>query len=175
MKKLLFLCLVCSCLGATAFAQQLTRFAVVDLPKVYMAFFAESRAVRDFEDRSARVQADIDRMTSEIQTLKVNQVNAQAQGDMEQAFRLETEISRRSEFLKDYYTTKTQELETIKSRLTQSGAFLEQVYDEIRYVAESEGYSMVLNLKENRAILWYSPTVDITDKIIRSLLDKSGR
>ena len=175
MRRIILSCLICSLLSAAAQAQQLTRFAVVDLPKVYMAFFQESRAVRDFEDRSARVQADIDRMTSEIQTLKVNQVNAQAQGDMEQALRLETEISRRSEFLKDYYNTKTAELESIKNRLTQSGAFLEQVYDEIRYIAESEGYSMVLNLRENRAILWYSPTVDITDKIIRSLLEKSGR
>jgi len=174
-KRIVLSCLIYLCLGVVAQAQQLTRFAVVDLPKVYMAFFQESRAVRDFEERSTRVQADLDRMTSEIQNLKVNQVNAQAQGDMEQAFRLETEISRRSDFLKEYYNTKTQELESIKNRLTQSGAFLEQVYDEIRYIAESEGYSMVLNLKENRAILWYSPTVDITDKIIRSLLDKSGR
>ena len=172
-KSLLFI--VCLFFGMTIGAQQLTRFAVVDLPKVYLAFFQESRAVRDFEERSARVQADLDRMTSEIQTLKINQVNAQAQGNMEQALRLETEITRRSEFLKEYYRTKTEELDAIKSRLTQSGAFLEQVYDEIRYIAESEGYSMVLNIKENTGILWYSPTVDITDKIIKNLLDKSGR
>ena len=175
MKRFLLLLLINFCLGLTLEAQQLTRFAVVDLPKVYLAFFRESRAVRDFEDRSARVQADLDRMTAEIQTLKVNQVNAQAQGNMEQALRLETEINRRSEFLKEYYKTKTEELDGIKNRLTQSGAFLEQVYDEIRYIAESEGYSMVLNIKENAGILWYSLTVDITDKIIKNLLDKSGR
>ena len=175
MKKYLLLLFICSSLSLAAGAQQLTRFAVVDLPRVYIAFFQESRAVRDFEERSARVQADLDRMTAEIQTLRVNQVNAQAQGNMEQAFRLETEINRRSEFLKEYYKTKTDELDSIKNRLTQSGAFLEQVYDEIRYIAESEGYSMVLNIKENTGILWYIPTVDITDKIIRNLMEKSGR
>jgi outer membrane protein len=175
MKKIFLLFLICFGFTLTMGAQQLTRFAVVDLPKVYMAFFRESRAVRDFEDRSARVQAEIDRMTTEIQNLKINQVNAQAQGNQEQALRLEAEITKRSEFLKEYYKTKTAELETIKSRLSQSGAFLEQVYDEIRYIAESEGYSMVLNLKENTGILWYSPTVDITDKIIKNLADKSGR
>jgi outer membrane protein len=175
MKRILLLFFVCLGLGLKAEAQMLTRFAVVDLPKVYVAFFRESRAVRDFEDRSARVQSEIDRMTSEIQNLKIQQVNAQAQGNQEQALRLETEITRRSDFLKEYYKTKTAELETIKNRLTQSGAFLEQVYDEIRYIAESEGYSMVLNIKENTGILWYSPTVDITDKIIKNLMDKSGR
>ena len=161
------------CFGA--WAQQITRFAVVDLPKVYVAFFRESRAVRDFEERSARVQSEIDRMTAEIQNLKISQVNAQAQGNQEQALRLETDINRRSDFLKEYYKTKTAELDTLKNRLTQSGAFLEQVYDELRFIAESEGYSMVLNLKENTGILWYSPTVDITDKLIQNLMTKAGR
>ena len=156
-------------------AQQITRFAAVDLSRVYMSFFPQSRAVRDFEDQSAKVQAEIDRMSADIQNLRINLVNAQYQGLQEQALRLENEINRRNEFLKDYYRTKTAELEMIRSRLIQSEAFVEQVYDEIRYIAESEGYSMVLNIKENTGILWYSPTVDITDKVIRSLMEKSRR
>ena len=175
MKKIFLLSLICFSLGWAAEAQQLTRFAVVDLPKVYVAFFRESRAVRDFEERSARVQSEIDRMTAEIQNLRINMVNAQAQGNQQQALRLETEINRRSEFLKEYYRTKTAELDTLKNRLTQSTSFLDQVYDEMRFIAESEGYSMVLNLKENTGILWYSPTVDITDKLIKNLMEKSGR
>jgi outer membrane protein len=176
MRNYFLLFLLCLGLGGVVHAQQfITRFAVVDLPKVYVAFFRESRAVRDFEERSARVQSEIDRMTTEIQTLKTNLVNAQAQGDQDRALRLETDITKRSDFLKEYYKTKTAELETQKNKLAQSGAFLEQVYDEIRFIAESEGYSMVLNLKENTGILWYSPTVDITDKLIKNLLDKAGR
>ena len=175
MKKFLPLFLVFFGIGFSLKAQQLTRFAEVDLPRVYLAFFSDSRAVRDFEDQSARVQAEIDRMTAEIQSLRVNQVTAQAQGNNEQALRIEAEINRRSDFLREYYRTMTEELENIKSRLTQSGAFLEQVYDEIRYVAESDGYTMVLNLRENNGILWYSPTVDITDKVILNLRNKAGR
>ena len=174
MKKFLLLFLMCLGFCYTIKAQQLTRFAVVDLPRVYMSFFRESRAVRDFEAQSARVQAEIDRMTADIQNLRVSQVNAQAQGNRELALRYEAEITRQSEYLKEYYKVKTAELESARNKLAQSGTFLEQVYDEIRYVAESEGYTMVLNVKENTGILWYSPTVDITDKIIKSLMNKSG-
>ncbi|GHV81936.1 outer membrane protein [Spirochaetia bacterium] len=156
-------------------AQQLTRFAVVDLAKVYTSFFRDSRAVREFEERSARVQVEIDRMTAEIQTLKSSQLDAQAKGDEARALRLENEIYRKSEYLKDYFQTKTAELTDQKNKLAQSGSFLAQVESEIRYIAESEGYSMVLNLKENTGILWYSPTVDITDKLIQNLLTKAGR
>ena len=175
MKRFILLSLICSALGLMLEAQQLTRFAVVDLPKVYVAFFSESRAVREYEERSARVQADIDRMTAEIQNLRVNLVSAQAQGNQEQALRLEAEISRRSDFLREYHRTRTAELETQRINLTRAGSFLDQIYDEIRFIAESEGYSMVLNLTENTGILWYSQTVDITDRLISNLLTRSRR
>ncbi|GHU15855.1 outer membrane protein [Spirochaetia bacterium] len=161
--------------GMALQAQQLTRFAVVDLPKVYTAFFRDSRAVRDFEERSSKVQAEIDRMTAEIQRLRSSHLDAQAREDQSQALRLENEIYRKSEYLKEYFQVKTAELEDQKNKLTQSGSFLDQVYDEIRFIAESEGYSMVLNLKEKNGILWYSPTVDITDKLIQNLASKAGR
>jgi len=175
MKKLAFLIIFTGLTAVSVFAQQLTRFAVVDLPKVYSAFFRDSRAVREFEERSARVQTEIDRMTREIQDLKSKQADMVLQGDQNQALKLENEIYRKSDFLREYYTVKTAELEDQRKKLSQSGTFLEQVYGEIRYIAESEGYSMVLNLKENTGILWYSPTVDITDKLIQNLLEKSRR
>ena len=173
-KQILFIILVC-CFAAAVSAQQLTRFAVVDLPKVYTAFFRDSRAVREFEERSARVQTEIDRMTREIQELRSMHADLVLQGDQRESLRLESEINSKSEFLREYYNVKTAELEDQRRRLAQSGTFLEQVYSEIRYIAESEGYSMVLNLKENTGILWYSPTVDITDKVIQNLLEKSRR
>jgi outer membrane protein len=174
-KYFLFFVIVFLGMGSVLSAQQLTRFAVVDLPRVYITFFSESRAVRDFEERAARLQSDIDRMTAEIQTLRNNLITAEFQGNRDQALRLEVEISRRTEYLQEYHRLKTAELEALRINLTRSSSFLEQVYDEIRYIAESEGYSMVLNLKENTGILWYSPTVDITNKVIQNLMEKARR
>ncbi|MDR1443766.1 MAG: OmpH family outer membrane protein [Treponema sp.] len=156
-------------------AQQLTRFAVVDLSRVYMSFLRDSRAVRDWEDASAQVQREVDRRNSEIQELQSRKVNAELQGNEDRALDLETQIYRRTEALREYYQVKIAELEDRKRRLSQSDSFLEQVYDEIRFIAESEGYSTVLSLKENSSILWYSPTVDITDKLIQNLIAKAGR
>ncbi|MDR0525512.1 MAG: OmpH family outer membrane protein [Spirochaetaceae bacterium] len=173
MKKLMPALFFLFCWGIPAGAQQLTRFAVVDLPRVYLAFFRESRAVREFEEQSVRVQAEIDRLTREIQTLQTDRFNAESRGDRTQALRLENDIYRASEYLKEYYRVKSAELEDKKTKLVQSDTFRTQVYDEIRNIAESEGYSMVLNLKDD--ILWYSPTVDITDKVIQNLRSKTSR
>jgi outer membrane protein len=113
-------------------------------------------------------------MNAEIQELRSNQVNAEARGDREQSLRLQNEIYRKSEFLREYFQVRTAELEDKKNRLAQSNSFLEQVNDEIRYIAESEGYSMILK-KDNTGIIWYSATVDITDKVIQNLRAKAGR
>jgi outer membrane protein len=174
MKKPLFIFLLFP-LGIVLPAQQLTRFAVVDLSRVYMAFFRDSRAVREWEESSVQVQRELDRRTKEIQDLQSRKVNAEMQGNEDEVQRLENLIYRRSEALRDYYQVRTRELEERKQRLSQSDSFLEQVYDEIRFIAESEGYSTVLNLKENTGILWYSPTVDITEKLIQNLIAKAGR
>jgi Outer membrane protein len=171
MKKTILLLAACF-LTASLYSQQLTRFAVVDLPKVYSAYFRDSRQVRELEERSAAIQAEIDKMTKEIQELRLKRIELVNQGDQMGALRLENEINRKSEFLREYYTVKTAELEEQRRNLAQSDSFLKQVYDEIRSIAESEGYSMVLNMKD---AFWYSPTVDITDKVIQNLANKSRR
>jgi outer membrane protein len=173
MKKraLVFVLLNVSCILYAQ--QQITKFAIVDMPKVYTAFFRDSRAVRQFEEKSAKVQSDIDRMTKEIQELRSRHADAILRDDQSEVLRLENLIYRRSEYLREFYQTRTAELENDKKRLMQSGSFLDQVYDEIRYIAESEGYSMVIDLKQFPAVLWYSNTVDITDKLITNLQTKN--
>jgi outer membrane protein len=129
--------------------------------------------VREFEERSARVQNEVDRRTREIQELRARHAEAVLRNDQTEANRLDAQVYRMSEAVRDYYQTQTAILEDQRRRLMQSGSFMNEVYDEIRYIAESEGYSMVLNLSENKGIIWYSPTVDITERLIQSLLTKT--
>lgn len=161
--------------AAGAWAQQITRVAVVDLPKVYATFFRDSKAVRDFEERGARVKAEIERMTAEIQTLQRSKVDAAAAGDQEKALRLEAEAARKDSFLREYYRVKTAELEDQRKKLSQSDAFLSQVLAAIGKVAEAEGFSVVLKLSDAAGVVWYSPTVDISDKVVQALLAEAGR
>jgi len=172
-RVIIFLSLSVLCLSYV-FGQQITRFAVVDLPKVYTNVSRDSKVVKDFEAESAKVQADIDKFTKEIQTLKSKHAEAVLAGNETEALRLESQITRRSEYLRVYYQTKTAELEDKRSKLMQSDSFLTQVYDEIRYIAESEGYTMVLN-KNDPNIVWFSPMIDITEKLIQNLKTRTRR
>jgi outer membrane protein len=155
------------------YGQQLTRVAVVDLPRVYTEFFQESRAVREFAERSARVQSDIDRMTREIQTLRSRHADAILQDNQTEMFRLETEINRRTENLRTFHQTRTAELENERRNLMQSQSFFNEVHDEIRLIAERGGFTHVFNIRDTPGLIWFNSTFDITDSLIQGLRNRS--
>jgi outer membrane protein len=171
---LFFLLLALACFGTT-FGQQFTRFAVVDLPRVFTEFRRESRAVREFEERSTRVQNEIDRMTREIQNLRSRHADAIQQDNQSEIIRLETEINRRTENLRNFYQARTAELDRERQNLMQSDSFLNQVNNEIRLLAESEGITTVFDISKTPGIIWYSPAFDFTDRLIQRLRASSSR
>ena len=156
-----------------AFAQQITRFAVIDTARIYTTFYRDSRSVRDYESKRTRYQSEIQRLSDEIKSLRQEKVDAEALGDKTKAARLDSQISTKTNFLMDYSKAKNEELDDLKKTLTTDDEFYSKLYDHIQRIGESEGYSMVLSLQEGSAIIWYSPTVDITDQVIRSMLSSN--
>ena len=61
-------------LGSSAFAQQITKFGVVDTAKVYNAYFRNSAPVRNYEKKKAEYQDEINKYTEELQKLKAKKV-----------------------------------------------------------------------------------------------------
>ncbi|GMO31119.1 MAG: OmpH family outer membrane protein [Termitinemataceae bacterium] len=180
MNKLHLLLLLLLCFFMQAFslsAQQITRFAVVDLGRVYSTFSDVSKSAKDFNDASAKVQDEINKRQTEIQNLRTQKADADQRGDTAAALKLDKEIADKSNSLKLYFQTETKKLEDQQKKLTSTGSsvFLEQLNNEIRYVAESEGYSMVFSKTETKGMLWYSQSVDITDKLINSLRAKQKK
>ena len=61
------------------------------------------------------------------------------------------------------------ELESLRRSLKTSDDFYKKLYSTLERVAEAGGYSMILSLQDSNSILWYSPSVDVTDEIISAL------
>ncbi len=167
--KKLFVLVLFLFLVSALFAQQITRFAVVDTSRIYTTFYRDSRSVRDYEQKSSQYKGEIQRMTDEIKNLRQQKVDADALKDLAKVSRLETEISTKTNFVLEYSKAKNSELDTLKKKLTTDDDFYSMLYDVIRKIAEEDGCSMVLSLQENQSIIWYSPTVDITEKVIRKM------
>ena len=164
----LFFCFIAA---GVLYAQQITQFAVVDTSRIYTTFYRDSRSVRDYEAKKNQYQGEIQRMTDEIKNLKQQKVDAEAQNDQAKVSGLDSTINKKMNYLLEYSKVKNAELDSLKKKLITDDDFYSMLYETIRKIAESDGYSMVLSLQEGNSIVWYSPTVDITDKVIRSMTD----
>ena len=169
MKKSLFAFLMALSSCTAVFAQQITRFGVVDTARVYQAYFRNSAPVRNYESKKAEFQTEINKKTEEIQNLKNQKVDFQKNNNAAAVTRLESEITKKTDALTEYTNTKNVELESLKKNLQNSDAFYKKLYGVLEKVAENEGYSMIMSLQQANAVLWYSPSVDITEKVIAEL------
>ena len=167
-----FLCLALPLAGIGA--QQITRIAVVDLQKILLAYSTDSTELRDYEAKKAEIQQEINQQATDIKTLQGQKTDADNARDAATSQRLAAEIAQRTDTLRTFVRTKQDELDKIAASIKSTDGFAQLVYKKIQNVAETDGYSLVLNLRSAdsvmSAVLWYSPMIDITDKVIAALV-----
>jgi len=169
MKRSVTTALLLGCVLVSLSAQSaITRFAVVDLNRITSAFSEQSVEFKAFNEKLSQFQAEMNRRSEELKELDVRLDEARQQGKQDQIRTLENQITTRRQAAKDYIEKMQAELEKDRDRLQRSNSFMSQVVNAVRVIAESEGYSMVLS-KEGAGIIWNSPSVDITNKVIERL------
>ena len=170
MNKKLFAFLVVFILAAACtFAQQITKFGVVDTAKVYQAYFRNSAPVRNYEKKKAEFQEEIDKQVEQIKKLQQKKLDYENAGNDAAALKTDAEITKKTDYLTEYTNAKNVELESMQKTLQNSDEFYKKLYNTLAKIAESGSYSMILSLQESNAILWYSSSVDITNQVITEL------
>ncbi len=161
--------------ASAAFAEQITRVGILDIEKVYSVYFRESRAVKEFQEQKARVLREIKRIDDEILRLEAEKLEAENSGDAARALKLDTTIFQRKQYRDDYKRVKNEQLRQMSEKLYQSDAFLDELLAAIKYVAESEGFTLVLNNSRQYQgfFFYYTPEIDITEKVIQELMRRS--
>ncbi|MCR4579838.1 MAG: OmpH family outer membrane protein [Treponema sp.] len=151
------------------FAQQITKFGVVDTAKVYSAYYRNSAPIRNYEKKKSEFQAEIDKQMEDLRKLQQKKLDYENSGNDTAALKTETEISKKKDYLTEYTNAKNVELELLQKNLQNSDEFYKTLYNTLNKIAESGGYSMILSLQDANAILWYSSSVDITAQVIAEL------
>ena len=166
-KNLLSIAMAALFFTTASFAQQITKFAVVDTNKVYQAYFRNSAPVRNYETKKEEFQKELDKQVAELQRLNDQKIEYQRKGNDSEAMKVESQITKKTDFINEFTAAKN--TEPLKRSLKENNIFYKQLYDTLARVAESGGYSAILNLQEANSVLWYSPSVDITDQVISQL------
>src|SRR5574344_2910424 len=135
------------CAGTKIFAQQITKFAVVDTSRVYRSYFRDTAPVRNYESKKAEFQNEINTRTEELKSLQSKKLDYQKNGDDKNVLKIEAEIAKKTDYLNEYISAKNIELESLSKSLQNNDAFYKKLQATLAKIAESGGYSMILSLQ----------------------------
>jgi len=175
-KKRLFYAVLLMCMSGLLFAQtqQITRIAVIDMQKIYLTYYSDSSAVRNFEAEKQKVQDQIQKLSDEIKELQKKKLQLQTDGKTAEAAALDGEIAKKAQYLSDFIRIKKAELDEKAQKLMNTDDFMNRLYKTVQQVAESEGFSIVLDIRGinqvTSNIIWFTPLIDITDKVIQVMI-----
>jgi outer membrane protein len=180
MKKTVVAILVLIALGLTVLpvgAEQITRVGILDIDKVYAVYFRESAAVKELQQKQADVLREINRIDEDIAALESQKLEAESRGDADLGLRLDSEIFKKKQYRDDYKRIKMDQIRKLSESLYKSDQFLDELLAAIQFVAESEGFSLVLNKSGqfSQFFFFYTKEVDVTEKVIQELMRRAGQ
>lgn len=154
--------------AGTAEAEQLTTVGIVDINRVYNSFYRDSQAVRELERLRREYQNEINDQVEELETLRDRRARAEQLGNERRVEDLDQEIIELQRFLEDLTRRRRAQLESRQQDLL-SDEFLQQLQEAIQFVAESEGYTVVLRT-DQQGLQWWSAEVDISEQVVQRLI-----
>lgn len=166
MKKSIILSLLASIFALGASAQN---YAVVNSQKIYQSMDDYAEAVEEIDELATAYQNNIDEAYAKVEEMYQNYMIAKAgltyeeqQAEERNIIENEQKITtyQQNVFGTDGVLTKKQE-EMLKP-------FHEKVANTINFYASNKGYDMVIDIATT-ALPYYSPSIDITDEIIKLL------
>lgn len=148
--------------------------AVFDLDRVITSFFQDSRLVRDYNEAERQFRADLQRAEQTLRDYQSRRADALDRNDAVTAQRLRADIAALEEDIATLRERFIIQQERLQSQLA-GDEFFARLYDAVSFVAQDRGYTIVLEERQlGAALFWYSPTVDVTDLVIRELVRRSN-
>ena len=152
---------------------QVTREGVVDLDMIVRAYFRQSEALRTYEVRRAEAITERDRIEDEIRSLEESLIDARQAEDQRLQLWIEQRLFNTREHLLQFVSVKNNQLKRDYDGLKTSDQFLGDLYASIKYVAETNGFSLIRRITED--VLYWDQEIDLTDEVLAELDRRSAR
>lgn len=149
---------------------QAQKFALIDMEYILNKIPAYERANEQLDQLSKRWQAEVEALSSEAQTLYKTYQNEAVFLSEEQKNQKEEEIVTKdkeaAELKRLYFGT---EGELYKKRNSLMGPIQDEIYEAVKAVSESGGYSVIVDRASASSVIYASPKIDISDEVLVKL------
>ncbi len=156
------------CIAAVGVQAQ--KYALIDMEYILKNIPAYERANEQLNQQSKRWQGEIDILTEEAQTLyKKYQSESMFLSD-EQRTQREEEIlnaEKKASELKRLYFGPDGEL--YKKRESLMAPIQDEIYNAVKDICDTKGYSMVIDRASAASIIYASPKIDISNDVLTKL------
>ena len=169
-KLLLLTFSLCFVFSNKIFAEQLSKIGIINLSKIASQYYKESRSYQELEQMMMQYEEEKNRILEEIDQLEARKLDANTEGDEILKLKLENEIFSKKQYLREYNRIKLEQIRAKRDELSGSDSFLNEIMREIDFVAETEGYSVILKSNDPN-LIWWSSEVDITELVLERLLN----
>jgi outer membrane protein len=167
MKKFLLLALFAIISTVSVNAQ---KFALMDMEYVLKNIPAYERANEQLTQQSKRWQSEIDDITTEAQNLYKKYQSESIFLSDEQRTKREQEILAKeklaSELKRKYFGP---DGELYKKRESLMAPIQDEIYNAVKEICESKGYSAVVDRASAVSIIYASPKIDISNEVLAKL------
>lgn len=167
-KKFLGIMLVLMTFSVGLFAEQLSKIAVVDLQKIVKNSMRDSSALAEVQKLQKEMDVELGKIQNSITELNKKITEAEIAGDTVSIDGLKNQVEQKTKYKQQYFLSMQSKLKSKDQAIKANSAVYNQIYKAIQYVAESNGYSIVLKTS-SQDILWYHMEVDITNDVIARL------
>ena len=172
-KKVILIFVLLFLLSLSLFAEEKNYpiVGVINIKRVAQTFFKDSRALRDIEAKKEQYKEDIDKIIEEIEKLESQILEAKLKNNYDTARMYELEKEKKIEHLREYRRITDQQIEEKLKKAYYSDNFMNKLSDAIDTISLINGYSLILDVNDGN-IYFYTPEIDITDKVIEELMRK---
>ncbi len=168
MKRMIIVGSVILALAASMPARAEVKLAYVDVQRALNDCAAGKKARGQFRVQIERIQSKLQKQQNEVQALKDELDKKGMLMKEDERRNLADEYARKARDFDRAYKDTKDELEQKDNEMT--SAIVRDLARVIRNLGEKRGYTLVL---EKSAILWGTPSIDITDDVVRDY-DRSG-
>lgn len=178
MKRILLAMAACAALAVplAAQTQQVTKVGIIDFTKVLLTAYKDTKGYRDYDLARGDYNREISARTKDITDLQSQKLDADKAANKSLSLSLEKTISDRQKDLDTYRRVKGAILAQQLGGLM-TGPALQEIYEVVKYVAETGGYALVLRMDtEARDLFLYRiPEIDITDDVVQEIMKRQKK
>ncbi|AJA90572.1 hypothetical protein OY14_03995 [Borreliella chilensis] len=164
-------------LSFNLFSIDVVKIGIVDFDRIVIEVL-NPRLKANLDQIKSRYQEQINTLNLELKNLRQMYDESIAANDLDNARSLGNQYNLKVDELKRVSSLAKNNLEQQKlvniNSLNNNSESLSKILFGIQYVAETNGFSLIMK-KNNPYILYHNSTVDITDNVIKYLLEKDNK